>query len=238
MKFKSFLIEQYNTTRHALTYQKLLMALDDAHITKNENNYEFNLGSVVKDSTLKGLNVRVQQGTGPSIKLGKHRDGRMMLVVEVKDLPGRLDIDKMFSSNKSLMNNFISNVAEFYDNYRVDSPEGSELTKQEKTENLDSKESFEDSYDKLISAIDKKMQEYTLAVKDLKQKEESTVNSMKKAALQSAQNTVKQDTIGKTEKEFVKMMMKLPEADFVALLDKEVAKKVIKRLENYYDQKI
>lgn len=238
MRFKTFLLEQATTTRHALTYQKLLMALDDAHVTKNDNYYEFNLGSVVKDSTLKGLTVRIQAGEMPSVKLGKHRDGRMILVIEVNELPGRLDIDQMFSSNKSLMNNFIKNVTEFYDKYRTDSPEGSELTKQEKTENLDSKESFEESYDKLISAIDKKMEEFKLAVKDLEQKEQSTVNAMKKAALQSAKNNVKKDIIGNTEKEFVKMMLKLPEADFVALLDKEISKKVIKRLENYYDQKI
>lgn len=219
-----------------LTYQKLIMALDKAHISKNEGFYEFNLGSVVKDSTLKGLFVRIQKSDSTDVKLGKHKDGRYVIVIFTNELPERLKIDSMLSWNKALMSDFVQCLQTYYDDYREQTSTDSN-TKQERIEQLSNKQTFEESYDKLIAAIEEKMVQYNAAVKELEKTEKFSVNIIASTSAVAAKAKLKEDYFGKTDREFVKKMLKLPEAEFVAYLDKEVQKKVEKRLENYYDQK-
>lgn len=236
MNFKSYLIEKFENSRHSITYQKLLMALDTAHVSKEDSMYEFNLGSVVKDSTLKGLHVRIKKGAELSVKLGKHKDGRYIIVVTVKKLPDRMKIDTMFSTNESLMNQFVKCVSDYYTNYRDKSDV--EPTKQERTVELMDAKNVEASYDKLIAALDDKVSEYKAALRELEKKEKYTVNAITKASVAQAKETLKNDYFGSGANEFVKKVRKMPEADFISYADKEVQKKIEQRIENYYDQKM
>lgn len=236
MNFKSYLIEKFESSRHMITYQKLLMALDTAHISKEDSMYEFNLGAVVKDSSLKGLHVRIQKGDDLSVRLGKHKDGRYIIVISVKKLPERMKIDTMFSTNESLMKKFVGCVEDYYNNYREQSDV--EPTKAERSAGLLDAKNVEESYDKLVAALDSKLAEYKAALRELEKKEKYTVNMFTKASIEQAKKALKDDYFGNSDSEFVKKVRKMPEADFISYLEKDVQKKIEKRLENYYDQKI
>ncbi len=236
MNFKSYLIEKFESSRHMITYQKLLMALDTAHISKEDSMYEFNLGSVVKDSSLKGLHVRIQKGDDLSVRLGKHKDGRYIIVISVKKLPERMKIDTMFSTNESLMKKFVDCVEDYYNNYREQSDV--EPTKAERSARLLDAKNVEESYDKLVAALDSKLAEYKAALRELEKKEKYTVNMFTKASIEQAKKALKDDYFGNSDSEFVKKVRKMPEADFISYLEKDVQKKIEKRLENYYDQKM
>ena len=219
-----------------ITYQKLLMALDTAHVSKEDSMYEFNLGSVVKDSSLKGLHVRIQKGDDLSVRLGKHKDGRYIIVISVKKLPERMKIDTMFSTNESLMKKFVDCVEDYYNNYREQSDV--EPTKAERSARLLDAKNVEESYDKLVAALDSKLAEYKAALRELEKKEKYTVNMFTKASIEQAKKALKDDYFGNSDSEFVKKVRKMPEADFISYLEKDVQKKIEKRLENYYDQKM
>lgn len=236
MKFTKFLIERAANSRHTLTYQKLLMALDKAHISRENNYYEFNLGSVVKDSSLSGLFVRISESNQPDTKLGQHKDGRFFIVVTTPKLPDRMQIDSLLSENKDIMYKFIDCIQEYYNQYRENTEV--EPNKKEKQEALYDKENIEQNYDELIKAIDLKFQEYKAAIDELEDQKNKTVNAAKKVAAEEAQKRLKNEYFGSNENEFVKKVRKYEEAEFISLLDKKYQKTIEKRLENYYDQKI
>ncbi len=235
MKFKQFLIEESTKhSRHELTFHKLLSAIDTAHVDKKDGYYEFNLGMVVKDSKLNNLMMRVQSG-GEGVKLGQHQDGRMFVTVFVKKLPERGNIDSMLDRDDKTLQGFVQALTRFFNEYPQDE-EADKLTSHEQRERMGSKRSFESKYAELLTSIDKKFEEYLAAVKEVEQYSTSA-NAFKRTAAESAKNKLKNDYFGKNQKEFVKKMLKLPEAEFIVHLDKEIIKKLTKRLENYYEHK-
>lgn len=235
MNFKQYLIERNLHSRHELTYHKLLSAIDTAHVDKKDSYYEFNLGMVTKDSTLNNLMMRVQRGSETGVKLGQHKDGRMFITVFVKKLPERGNIDGFLDKDEKTMHGFVHALNRFFDEYPQDA-QADKLTSHEQKERLEGKRPFEEKYNELLSAIDKKMEEYTAAIKEL-EKHGTSVNAFKRTAAESAKTKLKNDYVGGNSKEFVKKMSKLPEAEFIAHLDKEIMNKLTKRLENYYEHK-
>jgi len=234
MKFIQYLIEKQETGRHEMTYHKLISALDDAYVSKKDNYFEFNLGTVVKDATLSGLTTRIQKGTQTEVKLGKNKNGDMVLVIFTPTLPERSKIDSLLSKSEDILAGFVENLNKFYTSYRNDDEK---FTSHEKTERMNSKDSFEDGYDALVDAIEQKFEEYNAAVAELDKEEQSTVHLFTKSSLQMAKDKLKKDYFGSSEKEFVKKMHKLPAAEFVQHLNKEAINKLNKRLQNYYEQK-
>lgn len=234
MKFIQYLIEKQESGRHEMTYHKLISALDAAYVAKKPNYYEFNLGTVVKDATLSGLTTRIQKGPRTEVKLGKNKEGNMVLVIFTPTLPERSKIDSLLSKSKEILSGFVQNLDTFYTSYRG---EDEKFTAHEKSERMNSKDSFEDGYDALVDAIEQKFQEYNAAVGELDKEEQSTVHLFTKSSLGLAKEKLKNDYFGNTEKEFIKKMYKLPAAEFVQHLSKESINKLNKRLQNYYEQK-
>lgn len=236
MSFKKFLIEKHSS-RHELTYQKLLIALDDAHVSKGEGFFEFNLGSVVDDSSLSRLTVRIQKGDQVDVKMGNFRDGAgKVLVVFTEQLPSRKEIDTLLSTNKSVMRKFIKALND-YTASNGGAADETKSTKREKLASQNMDENFEDNYQELIDSIEAKKKEYDMVMLELDKEENETVNKLKKASIQAAKNKLKKEFFGTSENEFIKTAMKLPEAEFMKSLDKELQDKVKSRLENYYQQK-
>lgn len=236
MRFKNYLIENASNGVHSITYQKLLMALDTAHISKTENSYEFNLGAVVKDSSLFGLIVKIKTGKSLSVKLGKTASGKYVIEIIVDELPDRMEIDSLMSSNKSLMNKFIECVS--YYKSTVKGASTHSPTKQEKVESYYDKGNIEKSYDDLISDIESRIKEYKIASKELQLERDTTVNAAKKNTLDLAIEKLKSEYIGNNEAEFIKKIKSLPSAEFLTHLEKDSIKKILKRLESYYNQKL
>lgn len=235
MNFKQFLIEFTINNKYELAYNKLIYALDDAHVTTKDSYYEFNLGSVIKDAALKGLTVRVQKGPKEEVKLGRHKDGRTVMVIFAKELPERSKIDTLLSDSKAIMTGFVDELEKFTHIYKSD--EEQTPSNHEKRHELLNKDTFEKKYEELMKAVEQKFEEYDSVLQDLKDQSEKTVSAFKMASLESAKKKLKEDYFGTSEKEFIKKMLKLPEADFIVHLEKEMLAKLNKRLENYYEQK-
>ena len=238
MGFKSFLIESYGRGRQAITYQKLLQNLDSAHISRGENFYEFNLGSVVRDSKLKGLDVRIEVSEHESVKLGRSRkSGKFTIVVFVTELPSRLEIDNKFETDKQLMDAFLNELQNYSDNHRDDTEEY-DPSKEELDGKFDGDDTFEEKYDELISAVDKIVESYTNEAAKMEKAAAITLNQVKKATIGAALSKLRDDSVGSSAKDFVKIVLRMPEAAYAEHLDKDAARKLQRRLENYYEQKI
>lgn len=236
MSFKTFLIESRSAGGSELSYHKLLSGIDTAHVTTSDGKYEFNLGSVIKDSEFKNLFVRIVKARNDDVRLGKHSDGRYFIVVRTTKFPERMEIDSMLSSNKAIKGKFIEAMNTFHTDHR-DTTAEVEPSKHEKRQDLGDSKNYEQSYQALVDAIDHKKTEYEAAVAELTKNEQSTVNEIKKSTIQAAKAKLRAEYFGKSEGEFVKLVMKYPEADFISLLDKEIKDKTVNRLENYYDQR-
>lgn len=234
MRLKQYLIESLNKTgRHAMTYQKLLHALDTSHVTQANDTYTFNLGTVVKDSTLNGLNVIIQSGDASDAKLGQKKDGTFVLVVTTKKLPAnRKELDSLLSSDDLIASKFISSLGSYYSTYRDKDADVTKF-KQEEAESLTDPEVIEGKYNELISAIDALVDEHGKASETL---DDGGVNILKNVTNDMAKAKLKNSYFGSDENEFVKLMMKLPQASFIKLLDKQDSKKILSRLQSYREQ--
>lgn len=236
MRFKVFLEEMQENNANYIVYQKMLMALDSAHISKKDNSFEYNLGAVVKDSSLSNLIVKIKTGNSTSVKLGVTHKNKYVIEITVDELPDRMEIDTLLSSNKSLMNKFLKCLEYYKSNNKNNS--NFELTKQEKIEKYYDRENIEKAYENLVSEIENKLKEYKVARDELMRERDLTLNIAKKHTIEAALKKLKSEYIGDTETEFIKKVKKLPSAEFLAHLDKNANKTIIKRLESFYEQTI
>ena len=147
-----------------------------------------------------------------------------------------MKIDTFISSKEEVKNKFIEYLADYAANH-VDH-DNIEKNKYELTDELHDKGSYEEKYDALITAIQKTFTEYSKTVDDLDGRATRTANDLKKSSIGIAKDNLKKEYFGTNDQEFIKIAMKLPEADFINLLDKETKDKTLKRLASFYDQKV
>ena len=235
MGFKQYLIERHVNGKYNIAFHKLLSALDSAHIEASDDKYEFNLGSVIKDSVYNNLMVRISKGSEEFVKFGNAGE-KYFIVISTKRLPTRMKIDTFISSKEEVKNKFIEYLADYAANH-VDH-DNIEKNKYELTDELHDKGSYEEKYDALITAIQKTFTEYSKTVDDLDGRATRTANDLKKSSIGIAKDNLKKEYFGTNDQEFIKIAMKLPEADFINLLDKETKDKTLKRLASFYDQKV
>lgn len=220
-------------TQLNFAYQSMTGALDTSHVDKRENGFQFNVGALSGFGSLSGLDIRLVQGDELSVKLGKLKDSdKYVILVTTPELPNRMDIDKFFDEDESLMNKVLDAMEQYQE---VNSTEYDPSTA-EKSEELYKPEKFEEHYDTLVDAINMKKEEYTKAIESLQSS--NTVNAFRKASKEDAVAKLKDDYFGKNVKEFTKKIMKYPEADFIQYLNKEMKDKLFKRLEGLYTQKL
>lgn len=227
-------IEGTSTSRFGqqLAYQSMLGALDTSHVNKRENGFQFNLGAVAKLGAYNNLDVRIVQGNVDDVKFGKLKNGeKFIILVTTPNLPKRMEIDSFFD-NEEVMNKMLDAMEQ----YRELDTDEYEPNDAEISGDLYKPEKFEEYYDKLVDAINKKSEEYSEALEKLKSTK--TVNVFKKASLDDASSKLKHDYFGSNVKEFTKIVMKLPESDFIKHLNKEMKDKLFKRLESLYGQNL
>lgn len=233
MKFKEYLIEKSINDSNTIVYHKLLSRLDSAHITVTNDSYEFSVGRVIDDSSLIKFIVKVQKSENNTIEFKKDSDN-YILIISVSDFPKRSDIDRLFSTNNTLMiafKNYLSKFRSLF-NRNDEIP----LSKSEKEIQMYDRDNVETSYQKLTDSIKLLKTKFDESVDDIKKQEESTVNKFKKSTLHRASEKLKEDMFGSTQKEFIKKMLKLPEAEFIEYLDKDMKNKILSRLQNYYNE--
>lgn len=254
MNFKKFLIEKFDTinnktepkstddelntkikNKYILIYHKLLSALDKAHIDTSNEQYSFNLGSVIKDSRFRKLTVIITSDSKlkNKVRLGQ-KDNEFFLYIYLNKLPTRLNIDKILSHNQNILDEFCIEIQNYIENYMDQS--NIQLSSHEEEERLIDNNNVEQKYDDLIKKINDLKNEYTNALAELDHTTTFNVNAIKKSSIQLAKDKLKDDYFGKSQKEFIKKMLALPEGKFISLLDKARQKIFISRLENFYDQ--
>ncbi len=236
MSFKQFLIERHVNGKYNIAFHKLLSALDSAHVEASEGKFEFNFGSVIKDSTFTNLNVRISKGSQDYVKFGSNNSGKYYIVVSTTKLPERMELDTFLSSNETVKNKFVQFLADYTANHL--NPNEIEKNKHEKTEELYDKGNYETKYSELVSSIEKKFQEYNKAIEELDKNYKSTTNDLKKSSIEMAKENLRKEYFGNSDNEFIKIVMKMPEAEFITLLDKDMKDKTVKRLNSFYDQKV
>lgn len=238
MKFSQFLIEGRATRitlneKHELVLQKILDAVDDGHVEYTDSLISFDIGVMIDAPQLKGLKLVIRKSPNDSIRLGKGKDDNYAIVIDTSDeLPGRQDIDtflagkKLYSGFKKAYDTYVSN---YHDRDKKYEPNSTEAKL-----NANSRDSFEGSYTALIKAAESQRRQYIQAVAEIDKELSGTANVGRKKALELAKHRLKDDYLGKTDKEFIGKILALPEAEFVKNLDKEWKAKLESRLSSYF----
>lgn len=221
------------TSQNILSYQSMLSTLDDSHVDKRENGWQFNYGVITGSSKYKNLDVRISKGNNQYIKLGKYKtSGRYVIAVSVDEIPQRMEIDSFFD-DEDIMNHFVKCLDEYCSK---EFDEDISPTSQERKESLYKRDNFEKHYMELSDAINAKIDEYSNALKDVESSK--SANVFKQSSINSAKIQLKKEYIGNTVKEFLRNVFKYPEAEFISYLEKEDKDRIIKRLTNFYEQKL
>lgn len=240
MRFKEFLIEVTNKSKPVnnevdIIYQSLLDNLDDGHMDSSKEKLAFNIGNITKNSAYNNLSFVIRTGKKPAIRLGKDTNGKSAIVVDTKGrVPNRQKIIAFLESAehskqiKTALKKYLDKHHE-YDS-KVDPKTGYEKKKAANT-------NFEGGYEKLIKAIDKKIENYNSAKGHLTDKHNKSANVGKREITQAAMRQLFDDEVGGSFESFKSIVLKLPEAAFIKSLEAEAKTKVLARLESYYEHK-
>lgn len=233
-KFLSFICEKKNYSKEEalLVLHKIYGGIDNCHIEKNDKYYEINIGQMIKDKNYKSLNLVFRKGNNVGLAV-KNSDDYFYLIVELPDFTPEISRQDLLSrieqkkiADKILMNiqKFISEMGdEFHDKNK------------ETVHEIRSKdnEEYESRYDNLIKAFNNSISEYKKAIENINQQVNG--NIAKQTAANMAKKTLKNEYFGENFKKFLSIIKKLPEAKFIDNLESETKKKILKRLEDYYD---
>ena len=241
MNFKNFLLFEkagYISESAELVYQKILDNLDHGHVDVSDDAIEVNVGKLIKDSRLSNLILHIENTEGHEYVSLRRKGGAYYIFVKVKDeLPSRMEIDSFLSKHSEIFKGFSGAFEEYIESYH-ENFENDKITTHEKREMYNSKENFEKHYAELMKSIKEKMDSFTKAHKELSNLADASVTSARKAAAELAMKKLKSEEFGSSPREFIKIVLSLPSAEFASHLNKDMLKKLNSRLEDYYEQKI
>jgi len=239
MNFKQFLLLEYSKpidNEIDLVYQRILDNLDDGHFDALDDKIMFNVGIIIKDSAYNNLHFVIRKAKENKVRLGKGKDGKPAIVVDAKKrkLPSRKNIDT-FLEDVELAKQIKEELKKYLELYFDGDAEVDASTNYEKKKGFNS--GFEDHLTKLIAAIDKKINNFHEAKSFINNRHSGTANVAKQEQLAAAKKALLDDEFGGTFNNFKSIVLKLPEAEFVNHLESEAKKKVLSRLESYYEHK-
>lgn len=239
MRFTSYLIETHNkpkiiNEKHDLVLQKVLDAVDNGHVEYGDNKISFDIGDMSDTPKLQGLKLIIRAGNSNDIKLGRDRDGNYAIVIHTTEaMPAREQIDtflagkKIYTGFKKAYEQYVKN---FHDHDKEYEPNDTETKLK-----ANSRDSFEGTYNDLITAVREQHKKYTEATAEIDKELGKIANVGRKKALELAKEKLRDDYLGKNEKEFISKIMALPEAKFAQHLDKEWKAKLEARLTSFYN---
>jgi hypothetical protein len=239
MRFKQYLLLEYSKSvanEIDLIYQKLLDNLDNGHIDTSEKELSFNMGKIMKDSAYNNLVFKIRAGQKPDVRLGKdNKSGKSLIVVDKSGaVPAREKV-MSFLENAKYADRIKKSIKRYLERHHEFGAEVDPATGYEKKKATNA--DFEGGYDKLVKAIDKKLENYGMAKGHLKNEHEKTANLAKKEIAQAAMRSLFDEEFGGTFEAFKSIALKLPEAQFAKQLDGEQKNKLMARLESYYEHK-
>jgi hypothetical protein len=232
---KSLLNERGGSATNAdVIYQKLLGALDDAHIDFGTDMIEFHIGKVVKNSDV-NIAMAIRRGASDEVRLGKNRDnGALTIVVETRgELPVRKEIDSFLAKDRDRAQEIKGMIAKYLtDHYPSEDPS---LITTQYEDSASANTDIDTKYETLARKLREKMEDFKGMIEEL-QDEMNTEDAGKRAAAKRAIDHLAGEEFGNNVNEFKKKAMEL--LGDPKMIDKENRDKIEKRLESFYDQKI
>src|SRR5690606_25757574 len=157
MRFTNYLLEMYQQQqtlmeKHDLVLQKVIDAVDHAHVDYSESKISFDIGAISDTPQLRGLKLVIRPAKTDDIKLGRNKDGDFAIVINTTgDMPGRQDIDT-FLAGKEIYAGFKNAYEDYIQNHHDRSKEV-EPNEVQKWVSANSRENFEAAYIDLVRAI-------------------------------------------------------------------------------------
>ncbi len=243
MRFSRFLTEKQEAQELSanvlIIMHRIFSAVEHTHIEKTEGMCEFNIGQAIKDKNFKSLNVAIKSGSTPSARFAVKSDGNeYYIVIESpkysEDLQ-RGDIIDILES-QSLKQPLHDAITHFLKYARDEFDEKNTPTHHE--QKTDANANADQHYDKLVKVIKSRLEDHNAAAAEIDRQSKQTSNSFKQDSFKMALDKLKEDTHGKDFKGFMSIINKLPEGQFIKELESELKKKILSRLEDYYEHYI
>ncbi len=213
------------TENAELTYQQIIDIIDNAHVDYSDEKLKFDVGEIIKNVKLKGLQIAIRKSNKDGYKLAKDTtNDKFTLVLDVTKYPKRHEIDSLLRDQKKIYGYFQKAIAKYKAGGYASEVDG------ESNVDYNNRESFEAEYKKLSDAVSKELKMYKSSTSKLNQELEITASPARKHVLQKALQKLKDTTIGEDGNAFARKMLKLPEAKFVKELENDMKKKVLSRL--------
>lgn len=234
-RFASFLLEKANANQEeaTLALHKIYGGFDTAHIEKKPNHSELNVGQVIKDKNYKTLNMVFRKGKG-NVRLATKGD-EFYIVIEFPSYTNETDRNTLLKKieNQKIAPKVNAAILRFLNEARDEFHEKNRETTHE-VKSKDNEE-VDARYDGLMTAYTNKLTEYKSAIAELDKTAGSTANTAKHTSVNMAKQAIKKEYFGDSFKRFLSILMQLPEAKFISNLESEIKKKILARLENFYD---
>ena len=239
MDFKHFLMEYAKPVKNQvdIMYQHMLDNIDETHIDISDDKLLFNIGKTIKNSTYNLLDFVVRIANKPAIRLGHDDQGKHAIVIDTTGkLPSRTTL-KRFMEHGKYADRIKDQIKKYLKKHGdvIGEMEPDHTTTYEKTKDIN--KNFETYYEKLIKSIDKKLEDLGKAKEYIKNKHGGNANHAKLAVADAALGHLHNDEFGEGFNGFKSNVLKLPEAQFIKQLDGELKKKILSRLESYYEHK-
>ena len=178
----------------------------------------------------------VRKAKSPNIRLGNDGTNHAIVIDTTGKLPSRATLKKFMEHGK-----YAARIKEQIKKYLKkvvsgeEAPNESISTNYEKTKDVN--KNYEVHYEKLVKAIDAKLDKMNQAKDYIRNKHSQNANLAKQALATSAIDHLHKDEFGDGFDTFRSSVLKLPEASFIKQLEPEAKKKVLARLESYYEHK-
>jgi hypothetical protein len=230
--------KKYNQA--SLLLHAIVDNLDNSHFMydKEKGRLEFNVGKVARKSNFSHIDFIIIKSNKESVRPAKRNNTeRFAVVVTTPEFPKIENVDSFLeSSNRSV--DIIDSLAEILKVMPESSNEGSK-TDYEKEKNFNSREVFEDVYQKAVRKMMERLEQFKKSEEYFEDKIENSGIASRKATYKMALQKVKREMIGDTASQFKSIFMKVLDEiapEFKENLNSENRKRLNSRIEQFYSE--
>lgn len=232
-KFKEFIMDSsYFKNKVSLILQQIVDNIERVHVDfSNDGVARFNVGHATKSSDMNDLFIFIKQADKTFHKYIPIKGDKHAIVLFVDQEVTDSNLGEILSSKK-VDDALAAGLAHYTEVSKMD--KGSEKTGHEVSAELLDKGSINANYKALVTKVKEDLKKYKKAVQDLEAKKNDTAIPFKVFTYEKAIENLAKDTLGNSAQEFVKKILKYPEAQFINALEKPQKDAIKSRLESLY----
>lgn len=236
--FKLHLIEaaekENEDLEGSVVLQKIVDMIDEGHLKANEQKISINVGKFIKDKRYNDLYLVIKQGSGEKHLAKGKSDDSFAIFLYADKLLNREELEK-FLLKKENADVFFSNFKKYKD-LSLNDENDHEGTDYEKTNEINSPEKFESSFNQLVSELNQLKKQFETAQKHLGKDVEKYSDKLPHKELHSmGMDSLKHEYFGKNENEFLRKAIEIFGQDNYKRLNKDMKIKFDNRIKNYYE---